>query len=355
MFRAVDSLTEASIVSLDARWDDDIGQLRRRCQKDEILCPECRQAVRLRAGRIRRRHFAHQSRSDCPMSFESPEVLAARAMLYRFLQAAFGDQVSIEEPISKGSKERADCVVTLETGKAAYFVVPKQITRERHAFMERREKAYRHVHWVLMPRLLKKAPGKNRDFLLPTTQRDLATRNGVENIYSAGQHAKKLGSLCYLYEKHERLIILRGLECVHQPNVFRMLRGLKLDLEHVVADARTGQLMSSEERDALIEWRKAEELRRQEKRKQQLEAEARKRERKRERAAEIQAMKEATAKARRKSAERIAARVAERPAEPYGHKQPEPPPRPRETRALNCLECGQRMANWVYEHCEVRL
>jgi hypothetical protein len=282
------------------------------------------------------------------MSFESPEVLAARAMLYRFLQAAFGAQVSIEEPIAEGSKERADCVVTLATGKAAYFVVPKQITRERHEFMERREKAYRHVHWVLMPRLLKKAPGKDKEFLLPTTQRDLATKKGVENLYSA-HDPLKLGSLYYLYEKHERLVILRGLECVHPPNVFRMTHGLKLDLEHVVADTRTGQLMSAEERDELVEWKKAEALRRQEEKKQRLEAEARKRERRREREAELQALKDAAAKARKKDAERTAARVAERANEHYGQKKAAPPPHPQEARALNCLECGQHVTDWVYE------
>jgi len=283
------------------------------------------------------------------MSFESPEVLAARAMLYRFLQAAFGDQVSIEEPISEGSQERADCVVSLESSKAAYFVVPKQIRREREAFIERRRRAYRHVHWILMPRLLKKAPGKDKEFLLPTTHRDLASRRGVENLYSAGRHAK-LGSLYYLYEKYERLVVLRGLECVHPPNVFRMSHGLKLDLEHVVADTRTGQLMSVEERDELVEWKKAEELRKREEKKKRLEAEERKRERQRERAAELEAMKVAAAKARKKAAERAAARVAERPPEPYGHKETAPsPPRPGGIRALNCLECGQRVTEWVYE------
>ncbi len=348
MFRAIDSLTGDSVVSLDSRWDVDVDPLRKRCQKDKVLCPECKQAVRLRAGRIRRRHFAHQSRSDCPLSFESPEVLAARAMLYRFLQVAFGDQVSIEEPISDGSNERADCVVTLETGKAAYFIVPRQITRERDAFIKRREKAYRHIHWVLMPRLLKKAPGKDKEFLLSTTPRDLTARAGAENLYPAGHHTK-LGSLYYLYAKHERLVVLRGLRCVHEPNVFRMARGLKLDLEHVIADARTGQLMSAQERDELVEWQKAEATRKKEEAKLKREAEAREHKRLQERAAEMQAMKEAAAKARKKEAAQAHARVAERSEKSYGRKKAESPASPREARALNCLECGNRVTEWIYE------
>ena len=214
--------------------------------------------------------------------------------------------------------------------------------------MVRRKKAYRYVHWVLLPRMLKKAPGKEMEFLLSTTPRDLASREGAEDLYSAG-HDVKLGSLCYLYPKHERLVLLRGLRCVHPPNVFHMERGPKLDLEHVIADARTGQLMSAEERDNLVEWRKAEVIRKQEAAERKRETEALELKREQEWVAELQAMKEAAAKAREKQAKRAAARVAERADVHYGHKEAEEAPRPREARALTCLECGQRVTEWVYE------
>lgn len=92
----------------------------------------------------------------------------------------------------------------------------------------------------------------------------------------------------------------------------------------------------------------AEERRKQEVKRQRLEAEARKRRRQHEREAELQAMKEAAAEARRKAAERAAARVAERPAKPYGHRRHKAPYQPRPARSLNCLQCGTLTRDWVH-------
>jgi len=363
MFRALDRLSGDSVISLDSRWDHGVGLLRRRCRDDEILCPECQQPVRLRAGSIRRRHFAHLSRSDCPLARESVEVLAARAMLYRLLQRIFGDKVSVEEPIPGKVNERADVVVTLDDHKAAYFIVPRQITRDRDAFVKSREKAYQYVHWILLPRLLKKAPKKDNEFLLSTTARDLASCAGAEALYPV-KHDLKLGSLCYLYHKHDRLVLLRGLRCVHGPNVFRMKSGLKLPPEEVTADTDTGQLMSAREWTDLVEWRNAEDVRRQEAERQRVEAAAREQERQARVAAELAAQRQAAITAMKAAAEQARAtrearavawqtrhaRVAESSHEAaYGQRTVNTPFPAREERTLVCHVCKKRVAKWVYE------
>ncbi len=247
MFRAIDTIADAPIVALDVEWGEPIERLRKRCRGGEIVCPGCRQGVRLRAGVRRRRHFAHESLSDCPLGRESYERLAARAMLYELLRKRFGDKVAIEVPVPNGKPgEHADCVVALSKGDAAYFVVPKQISRDREHFMEVRQAAYRHVHWVLLWPLLTKFTTRRDAYLLSATVRDLASRRGVEGLY-AGQGPEWLGSLTFLYTKHETVVFLRGLHLLHKPNVYLMGKGFKAACAEVHADEGTAQLMHPHE------------------------------------------------------------------------------------------------------------
>ena len=39
--------------------------------------------AQVRAGEIKRWHFAHKHLQDCPLQHESPQILQARALLYQ--------------------------------------------------------------------------------------------------------------------------------------------------------------------------------------------------------------------------------------------------------------------------------
>ncbi len=264
-------------------------------------------------------------------------------MLYRVLSRIFGDRVTIEEPIDESGSDRADCVVTLSKGKAAYFIVPRQITRSRAALVKHRRKAYRHIHWVLLPRLLKRTPTGNKRFILSTTPRDLASRKGVENLYQ-GSSDFKLGSLYYLYAKHDHLVIMRGLHCVHEPNVFCMERGIKLPTEEIIADMQTGQLMAPDEKDDFEEWGRREKKRRQEAEERKRKAEQRRQDKERQRIVRLEAFKEKAEEERRKLAARKLTHVSETTFKYTTSRQLRNTPR-----ALTCHRCNRQVTEWVYE------
>lgn len=247
MFRARDISSGNDVVALDVGWGDAIDGLREQCRSGEVVCPGCQQPVGLHAGRVLRKHFAHKSLSDCPFGRESYERLSARAMLYELLKVRFGDRVTVEEPISSDVPgEVADCVVTLSSGKAAYFIIPKQVRGDRESYIQLRKSAYEHVHWVLLRNLLKKS--RDKDFLISAAVRDFADLSGISRLYPV-KRKHELGSLVYFYANHKTMVFMRGMHLLHAPSVYRMEKGFKIPYMETYVDLETGQLMHPDERE----------------------------------------------------------------------------------------------------------
>ena len=244
MLQGVDSKTGEFVVSIDPQWKTNKGPLRESCRKGAILCPGCKQPVNLRAGDDRVWHFAHKTDSNCPLKSESEAVLRAREMLYKLLRAKIGDRVSLEEAIPGAhNTEQADCVVTLDAGKIAYCIVEKQL-RERYDCMEMRKNAYASVQWILLPRMLPTAPESTRQFLLSATARELADRDGINQMYD---RRGNIGSLCCADTAQGLFLLARGLQCVHQPNVFEPSDYMELSPAEVIVSNTLGQLVSADE------------------------------------------------------------------------------------------------------------
>ena len=87
MFKVIDKTEGHPVVSLDVEWSDTVRceWLRAQCRAGQMCCPLCRSNVTLRAGEIFRRHFAHDSRSECPFAHENPVRLTGRQLLYSWL------------------------------------------------------------------------------------------------------------------------------------------------------------------------------------------------------------------------------------------------------------------------------
>ncbi len=109
------------LLLLDSHWEHDIESLRALDQHDLLVCQGCKQPVRVRAGEIRRWHFAHKQLLTCTYGRESPALLTARAVLYDWLVSKFGEKVTVEKKVDDNSCSRpVDCWVERDTGAFAY-------------------------------------------------------------------------------------------------------------------------------------------------------------------------------------------------------------------------------------------
>ena len=332
MLKGINKLTGEFVISIHPQWHTNVDQLRDLCRRDVILCPGCKQTLSLRAGNIRKWHFAHRNLSNCPLSRESAKVLEAKVILYKLLQSKFGDRVTLEEQIPGGQpSECADCVVSFEKYKIAYFIVEKQI-RNRLDFINLRKKSYSHVHWMLLPRMITSAKDSKKNVLLSATARDLASLDGAEHLY---RKSAKCGSLSFIDTKHTIFAIARGLKCVHAPNEFNMATKFKLDSNQIHINPESGQLMDPGEVSRLKEWHEQQELLKQ----QQRESEARAHRLRLERDAEQEKIRETTRQAFREKSYRKHGRAP----------QTQPPESDAKERTLTCLRCGSNVTKWVYE------
>ncbi len=124
MFKAVNTLDNNYIVILDPQWLGAIRELRRLDAQDLLVCQQCRQPVRVRAGHVRRWHFAHKHLANCPYGNESPELLRTRAALYEWLMSKYPERVTIEKRVeSEHILRPVDCWVETEAGIISYWII----------------------------------------------------------------------------------------------------------------------------------------------------------------------------------------------------------------------------------------
>src|SRR4030042_3577194 len=114
MFKALHRLNGEEIVTLEPRWRRQLDTLRLLDAQDDLVCQGCLQPVRVRAGEVKRWHFAHKHLQNCPYEFESPVLLQCRAVLYEWLAARLGGEaVTLEK---KATLPRpVDCLANSES------------------------------------------------------------------------------------------------------------------------------------------------------------------------------------------------------------------------------------------------
>ena len=100
MYKARHRPSGDDIIILDPRWMAQLDHLRVLDKQDALVCPGCEQPVRVRAGKIKRWHFAHTHPETCPFRRQSPELLKTRAVLYAWLVGKFGERAVTLEKIA---------------------------------------------------------------------------------------------------------------------------------------------------------------------------------------------------------------------------------------------------------------
>ena len=179
MFKAIHTRDNQEIIILDPAWEDatQLNVLRDQDHRDLLICQECRQPVRVRAGEERQWHFAHKQRQNCIYQSESATLLYARATLYRWLVEKFGaDQVALEQKMEDLDFPRPiDVWVRGEKGSIAYWIIDTGIKTDiREVLRQRFQQLGVHIQWVFTTSMLREQEEPGR-VTLTTTERDLMT------------------------------------------------------------------------------------------------------------------------------------------------------------------------------------
>ncbi len=226
MFKSINKSSGRPVVILDPEWDSQIDVLRTLANQDLLVCQECSQPVRVRAGgesavgregkRIIRRHFAHKHKQDCTYGAESYKILRARAVLYDFLYKKFGQKVTLEKKIEDSRFFRAaDCWVELDDKIFAYWIFDGGLkAQKRKDLVACFRNIGVHIHWIFDSSFLKFDDRENLSVNLSSTERYFM-RTSQYDI--TPDKWKKGASLHYIDSEESKLITYRSLHLVHSP------------------------------------------------------------------------------------------------------------------------------------------
>lgn len=258
MFKALNTQTGKEVIILDREWMERLNHLRALDRKDKLVCPECKQPVRVRAGRVKRWHFAHKHLRDCPLGKESPEILQARALLYQWLVSKFeAAHVTLEKKLDRDFLPRpVDCWVETKQDRFAYWLVESQVKpQQRDAFLDGFDDLGVKIHWVFLTRMLNENEAEPGEIFLTTTERDFMQSSEYDKIGQNVAGFRYGFTLHYLDPAEETVTSYRSLHLVHTPQVFAG-RKESHPLAAMKVLPSTGEFVHPGEHKQLQAWKK---------------------------------------------------------------------------------------------------
>jgi hypothetical protein len=262
MFKAIDRRTEQEIVILDLHWADRVDHLRALGRKDILICPRCKQPVRVRTPKVRRWHFAHKHLQNCPYDYESPRLLKARALLYQCLVSRFEGGVTLEkEPGNNYFPRSVDCWVAGESGDIGYWIIESRMKPERRDGLKRGfEEIGAKANWVFMADMLRKDEIDPNNLHLTTTEREFMQRSVYDQPVERSRF--NIGkSLHYLDPDSEILTTFRGLQLIHAPQLYAAGCTESHPMSEVLVLRNTGEFGHPGEHERLEKYKEEEQKR----------------------------------------------------------------------------------------------
>lgn len=251
MLKALNQRTEEAIVILSPRWASRLSDLRQLDRQDALVCPGCRQPVRVKAGKVKRWHFAHKHLANCPFEGESPLLLEMRSVLYTYLVGQLGEAAVTVEYQLDGLPRHVDCWAS---GRAFWIFDTRMPPDERQCLRDvlaRQDGLF--VTWVFAAALLRIEPEQPSQIHLTTTEREFMRRTDCDE--AAPLESFLFGStLHYLDSENCSLITYRNLNLFHRPQVYGGRR-LESPLDQVQLDKLTGDFLHPGEAERLQHYR----------------------------------------------------------------------------------------------------
>lgn len=270
MFKAINLLSGKDVVILDQAGA--LDELRSLDKQDLMVCQGCKQPVRVRAGEIRRWHFAHKHLIDCTYGHESTELLNARAVLYEWLVTKYGEKVTIEKKLDDAHVHRpVDCWVECQAGEFAYWIIDGTLSAQKRWDLQSTFKRLGiKINWVFLAQKMKRDQDCSNRIHLTTTERELMQSSIYDETVSLGYGTEK--SLHYLDADKRVLTTFRGLYPVHPPQLFEGHEESH-ELAAILISPKNGEFVHPSEQERLEQYRlektEMEKRRRQEKEEQE--------------------------------------------------------------------------------------
>jgi hypothetical protein len=331
MYKAIHPQTEQEIIILSPLWLKRIAQLRAMDQADLLVCQGCRQPLRVKAGEVKRPHFAHKHLQACSFGTESAEILAARAVLYDWLFRQFGEAVDVEKELPASPLPRpVDCWVEASAGTFAYWIVESGIKLEpREAIKAAFNAPGVQFHVVFLASMLNEEKKEFQSLLLTPTERAFMKTTPFDEALAGIAEAGS--SLHYLDTTAETLITYRDLRLHHRPNWYKgMKKTTRLDAMR--ASMLTGDPLHPGEMDRLRSFQKKQQ--RLEKKQQQFQ------------------QREAEWARRLSQNDQPGQQARSGWQSPPAPPERKPPPAQKEHPALPCALCGQITLDYWYAFTE---
>ncbi len=260
MYKAIHSQTGEEIIILSPQWRGRIEELRALDRADLLVCQGCRQPLRVKAGEVKRPHFAHKHLQACSLGSESPEILNARAVLYGWLLRLYGSSpgcvVTVEKQLADSPLPRpVDCWVETEAGAIAYWIVEAGIKLEpREAIRAALRQPGIQAQYVFLEAMRREEKKERYSVLLTPTERAFLQSTAHDQALDTGGRAEAGGSLHYLDAEREILTTYRGLALFHAPNWYKGIKKTS-SLGQVRAGREDGGFVHPGEEERLREYR----------------------------------------------------------------------------------------------------
>ncbi len=228
MYKAIHAQTGQEIIILSPQWRGRTEALRALDRADLLVCQGCRQPLRVKAGEVKRPHFAHKHLKACSLGSESPEILNARAVLYGWLLQRYGQStgaavttVTVEKQIADSHLPRlVDCWVETEAGAIAYWIVEAGIKLEpRVAIRAALQQPGIQAQYVFLEAMRQEEKKELHSLLLTPTERAFLQSTAYDQVLAGP--AEVGSSLHYLDADREILTTYRGLALFHAPNWYK--------------------------------------------------------------------------------------------------------------------------------------
>jgi hypothetical protein len=262
MYKAIHAQTGEEMIILNPFWLKKLDHLREMDRADLLVCQGCQQPLRVKAGEVKRPHFAHKHLQACSYGSESPEILNARAVLYGWLLKQFGKNtvggvnqvVTLEKQVEElGLPRQVDCWVESGGRVFAYWLVEAGIKLEpREAIHSAFDRPGIHIHYVFLQAMLNEKKQEMHSLLLTPTERAFLRATEYDRLLSGAAEPGK--SLHYLDADQAVLTTFRNLALLHAPNWYK---GVKKTghLSTIRADCTDGEFVQRGESEQVKAFR----------------------------------------------------------------------------------------------------
>lgn len=263
MYKAIHQKSSEEIIILDPSWDrESISVLRGWDQNDLLVCQECQQPVRVRAGQVRIWHFAHKHLNNCPAGNESPQLLQARVILYQWLISKFGsERVTLEKKLPETSLPRPiDCWVMGKEASdpIAYWIFDTGLQpKSRQAIQSALASPNISTNWLFLAAMLRPDGEDDAAIHLTTTEREFMSQSEYNRLARRHLFEAIGNTLHYLDHETSLLTTYRGLRLIHSPQVYQG-GSITHPLEEVLVSPKNGEFVHPGEYEQLQAYKKKE-------------------------------------------------------------------------------------------------